>query len=188
VEKVASATLRGKGYEEFLPLYDERRCWSDRVKSLARPLFPGYLFCRLDPSNRLPVLTTPGVMGIVSAGRIPIPVPEEEIEAVRRVLDSGLGAQPWPFLRAGSRVYIERGPLIGLEGIVTNADKVDRLVVSVSLLQRSVAVELNRDWARTISNPLGSANCEKWRSRKQAQRAAVPFGDSEVSRLEVTAN
>ena len=149
---VASTVLRGKGYEEFLPVYCPRRRWSDRVKKIDLPLFPGYLFCKFDPQDRLvPVLTTPGVIGIVGAGRKPIPVPEEEIEAVRRVLLSGLAAQPWPFLGVGSRIYIESGPLAGIEGIVTNVDKVYRLVVSVTLLQRSVAVEIDRYWARPIS-------------------------------------
>jgi len=153
---LASAALRGKGYEEFLPLYRSRRRWSDRVKQLDLPLFPGYLFCRFDPHDRLlPILTTPGMIGIVGAGRTPIPVPDEEIEAVRRILRSGLAAQPWPFLGAGCAVYIERGPLAGLQGVITKADKVDRLIVSVNLLQRSVAVEIDRDWARPVFAGIG---------------------------------
>jgi transcription antitermination factor NusG len=153
---VASATLRGKGYEEFLPLYRSRRRWSDRIKELELPLFPGYLFCRFDISDRLvPILTTPGVISIVGAGKIPLPVDDEEIEAVRVILRSRLAAEPWPFLRVGSQVYLEGGPLAGLEGIITNADKVYRLVVSVSLLQRSVAVEIDREWARPIAEGMG---------------------------------
>ena len=145
---VASATLRGKGYEEFLPLYRLRRSWSDRIKELELPLFPGYLFCRFNPNDRLvPVLTTPGVIRIVSAGKTPIPVAESEIEAVRRILSSGLAAQPWPFLDVGSRICIGQGPLSGLEGIITNTDRIHRLVVSVTLMQRSVAVEIDREWA-----------------------------------------
>jgi transcription antitermination factor NusG len=101
----------------------------------------------------LPVLTTPGVIGIVGAGKIPLPVAEKEIEAVRSILSSGLAAQPWPFLRVGAPVHIEHGPLRGLEGIVTSTDKVQRLVVSVTLLQRSVAVEIDSDWARPLPNP-----------------------------------
>ena len=132
-------------------MYSSSRQWSDRVKKVELPLFPGYLFCRFDPSDRLvPILTTPGVIGIVSAGRTPLSVAETEIEDVRTVLRSGLAAQPWPFLGVGSRVYMEAGPLAGLEGMVTNADKIYRLVVSVSLLQRSVAVEIDREWARPV--------------------------------------
>ncbi|MBZ5586328.1 MAG: hypothetical protein LAQ30_29905 [Acidobacteriia bacterium] len=153
---VASATLRGKGYEEFLPLYRSRRRWSDRVKELELPLFPGYLFCRFDVSDRLmPILTTPGVIGIVGAGKTPVPVDDEEIGAIRAILRSGLAAQPWPFLQVGAKVYIERGPLAGVEGIIANTDKVYRLVVSVNLLQRSVAVEVDREWARPILGRMG---------------------------------
>jgi transcription antitermination factor NusG len=153
---VASATLRGKGYEDFLPLYPSRRRWSDRIKELELPLFPGYLFCRFDVSDRLmPILTTPGVIGIVGAGKTPIPVGDEEIESIRAILRSGLAAQPCSFLGIGSRVYVERGPLAGVEGIVTSTDKVYRLVVSVDLLQRSVAVEIDRDWARPIADGMG---------------------------------
>ena len=153
---VAAATLRGKGYEEFLPLYRSRRRWSDRIKELDLPLFPGYLFCRCDVNDRLmPILTTPGVIGIVGAGKTPIPVDDEEIEAIRAILRSGLAAHPWPFLQVGSKVYIERGPLTGLEGIIANTDKVYRLIVSVNLLQRSVAVEIDREWARPIADGMG---------------------------------
>jgi transcription antitermination factor NusG len=152
---LVSTTLRGKGYQEFFPLYRSRRRWSDRTKELELPLFPGYSFCQFDVNDRLPILTTPGVIGIVGAGKIPVPVDDDEIEAIRTILRSGLVAQPWPFLRVGSKVYIEGGPLAGLEGIVTSTDKVYRLIVSVSLLQRSVAVEIDREWARPIPNGMG---------------------------------
>ena len=147
---LASTTLCGKGYEAYLPLYHSQRRWSDRVKQLDLPLFPGYMFCRFDVRARLPILTAPGVIGVVGAGKTPIQVDDDEIEAIRAVLRSGLPAQPWPFLGIGSKVYIERGPLAGVEGIVTNTEKVYLLVVSVSLLQRSVAVEIEREWARPI--------------------------------------
>ena len=153
---VTSTTLRGKGYEEFLPLYRSRRRWSDRIKELECPLFPGYLFCRFDASDRLmPILTTPGVIGIVGASKTPIPIDDDEIEAIRAILRSGLAAQPWPLLQVGSKVCLEGGPLAGLEGIITDMDKVCRLIVSVTLLQRSVAVEIDRAWARPITDYLG---------------------------------
>jgi transcription antitermination factor NusG len=149
---LVSTTLRGKGYEEFLPLYASRKRWSDRIKQCEKPLFPGYLFCRFDLSVRLaPVLTTPGVISIVGAGHHPTPIPDEEIEAVRRIIRSGLPALPWPGLSIGSRVYIRDGPLTGLDGIITETDKVYRLVVSVTLLQRSVAVKIDREWAGPIA-------------------------------------
>jgi transcription antitermination factor NusG len=152
---VASATLRGKGYEEFLPMYRSSRQWCDRIKKLDLQLFPGYLFCRFDVHHQLPILTTPGVISIVGAGKTPIPVDDDEIEAIKAILRSGLAVQPWPLLQVGSKVYIERGPLAGVEGIITNTEKVYRLVVSVSLLQRSVAVEIDREWARPIVDRIG---------------------------------
>src|ERR1017187_3206927 len=155
LSSLASTTLRDKGYEEFSPLYYSRRQWSDRVKKIELPLFPGYLFCQFDANDRLPILTTPGVIGIVGIGKTPTPVDDDEIEAIRVILRSGLAAQPWPHLRVGSKVYIERGPLAGLEGIITNTDKVYRLIVSFSLLQRSVAVEIDREWARPIVDGMG---------------------------------
>ena len=146
--RVASQMLRGKGFEEYLPVYRARRIWSDRTKSIEVPLFPGYMFCRFDPFDHiLPVLTTSGVTGIVSAGRTPIPVTEREIDSVRAVLASGLAVQPWTYLSVGSKVSITRGPLTGLEGVITCTDKVDHFVVTVTLLQRSVAVAIDREWA-----------------------------------------
>lgn len=151
-EVVVSAALRAKGYEEFLPLYRARHHWSDREKSIELPLFPGYLFCRLDLGARfLPVLTTPGIVRIVGAGPTPIAVGENEIATIQAIIQSGLPALPCPFLTVGEPIVIERGPLAGLEGIVLHADKKLRLVVSVLLLQRSVAVEIERDWIRQLS-------------------------------------
>jgi transcription antitermination factor NusG len=153
---VAAAALRGKGYEEYSPLYVSHRQWSDRTGKLELPLFPGYMFCKFDVHDRLPVLIAPGVIAIVGAGKILIPVDDAEIEAVRIIVSSGLAAQPWPLLRVGSRVRIARGPLVGLEGLVTDTGKVYRLVVSVSLLQRSIAVEIDRDWASPIPEGMAS--------------------------------
>ena len=150
--KVAAAVLREKGFEEFLPLYRARHQWSDRVKQVDLPLFPGYLFCRVDIADGLlPIVTTPGVLGIVSAGKYPVAISDPEIETVRTVVRSGLPVLPWPCLGAGSRVLIEHGPLAGVEGIVLDADKKYRLIVSVPLLQRSVAVEIEREWVRLLA-------------------------------------
>ena len=154
-ESIAAAAFRGKGYEEFLPLYRAKRRWSDRVKELDLPLFAGYLFCRFDVNKRLPILTTPGVVSIVGAGRMPVAVSDDEIAAVKAIVRSGLPAMPWPCLAVGAHIVIERGPLAGLEGIALDVDRKHRLVVSVSLLQRSVAVEIDRAWARPISPGAG---------------------------------
>jgi transcription antitermination factor NusG len=150
--RMASTALRTKGYDEFLPVYRTHRKCLHHVKDIEVPLFPGYLFCRLDPSGRiLPVLTTPGVIRIVSFGRVPIAMSEQEIEAVRKVILSGLTAEPCAFAEAGCRVVLERGPLAGLEGLVISVAGSQRLVVSITLLQRSVSVEIDRGWVRALS-------------------------------------
>lgn len=156
-EKVASSVLREKGFEEFLPLYRTKHQWSDRVRRLDLPLFPGYLFCRIDIAERLlPIVTTPGVLGVVSAGKYPIAIPDSEIEAVQAVVRSGLPSLPWPCLSAGSLVLIEEGPLAGVEGVVLDVDKKYRLIVSVPLLQRAVAVEIQREWVRPLAQDRGT--------------------------------
>ncbi|HEX2715975.1 MAG TPA: UpxY family transcription antiterminator [Candidatus Acidoferrales bacterium] len=145
-EKSAANLLRYKELECFLPLSELRRRWSDRMKKFEVPLFPGYLFCRLNPTDRLSVLQTPGVIQIVGTGKIPTPVDDDEIAALQCVGKSGLPAQPWAFLQVGHVVRIEYGPLRGLTGIVVNVKSESKLILSVTLLQRSVAVEVDRDW------------------------------------------
>lgn len=151
-EKHIAGILDAKGFECFLPLYRSRRRWSDRQKEIELPLIPGYVFCRFDPTRRLPILTTPGVVSVVGNGRVPIPVEEAEIETLRAVVRSNLQAQPWPYLRVGERVSIQDGSLSGLEGILLEIKKSCRLVVSVHLLQRSVAVEVDRAWVRALAS------------------------------------
>jgi transcription antitermination factor NusG len=141
-EKAVADALAGKGYEEFLPLHKERRRWSDRVVSVEMPLFPGYVFCRFDAQQRLPILTTPGVMLVVSAGRTPQPVDDGEIASLRVLVASQLQLEAWPYLHVGQRIQIVGGPLAGAEGILLSAKSRQRLVVSVTLLQRAVSVEL----------------------------------------------
>lgn len=149
--RIASTTLRTKGYDEFLPVYRTHRKWSHHAKEIEVPLFPGYLFCRLDPAERLlPVLTTPGVIRIVSFGKMPVPMGDDEIDAIRKIVLSGLMAEPWAFAETGSRVMMDRGPLAGMEGIVISVAGSDRLVVSVTLLHRSIAVEIERSWVRCV--------------------------------------
>jgi len=149
-EKFVSTLFHDKGYHEFLPLYWSRRRWSDRFQSVELPLFPGYVFCRLDPQYRLPLLTTPGVLHFVGIGRIPEPIDDSEIAAIQAAVRSGFSTEPWPFLKVGHRVRLEEGPLNGLEGIVIEERKRQRLVVSVSLLQRSIAIEIERQWIRPL--------------------------------------
>jgi transcription antitermination factor NusG len=145
-EKTATRYLESEGYECFLPLGKSRRRWSDRIKVLDVPLFPGYLFCRFDPNNRLPVLKAPGVIQIVGIGKTLIPVDDEEVAALQRVGKGGFSAQPWSFLQVGQTARIEYGPLRGLTGIIVHIKSEYKLVLSVTLLQRSVAVEIDGGW------------------------------------------
>jgi transcription antitermination factor NusG len=144
-ETVVAQTLANKQLHVFCPTYPSRRRWSDRHKTLQVALFPGYLFCGFDPARPLAVLTTPNVIQIVGLGKTPVPVDPAEIAAVHKIIDSGFAARPWPFLRIGQRIRIDHGALDGLEGFVVSEKGVERLVVSVTLLQRSVAVEIDRD-------------------------------------------
>jgi transcription antitermination factor NusG len=144
-ESVVATALRGKGFDQFLPTYVARRQWSDRVMETEVPLFKGYVFGHLDIEKKLRVLTIPGVIELVGVGKAPQPVEDSEIEALQIIARNGLPAAPWPFLRAGQRVRIERGPLKDVEGILIEVKNRFRLVVSVSLLQRSVAVEVDRE-------------------------------------------
>ena len=153
-EKAVAEALRAKGYEEFLPLHFERRRWSDRVASVEVPLFPSYLFCRFDVRQRLPILTTPGVMLVVGAAKQPEPVDETEIASLQALVASRLPLQAWPYLHIGQRIRIIGGPLAGAEGILQSVKSRNRLVVSVTLLQRSVAVEIPEQFAWPIESAI----------------------------------
>ena len=147
-ERAVEQAVHQKGLECFLPMYCAARRWSDRVKRLQLPLFPGYVFCRLRRSSRVPVLRIPGVRSIVSFGAEPLAVPEQEIERVRLMASSGAAIEPWPFLKVGQRVRVQDGPLFGLEGILAETRTATRVVVGLEILQRSVAVQLNRNQIR----------------------------------------
>jgi transcription antitermination factor NusG len=144
-EQLATGALQSKGFSTILPLYRVRRRWSDRVKEMDLPLFPGYTFCQFDPLHKLPILTTPGVISIVGFCDGPIPVEDSEIAAVQTMMKSGLALGPWPFLKEGQLVTVAHGALQGLEGLILDTKGKHRLIVSVSLLQRSVSVEIDRD-------------------------------------------
>jgi transcription antitermination factor NusG len=141
-EKNVAAILRGKGYEELVPLYTRRT----RSRTSELPLFPGYVFCRFDPADRLPVLTVPGVFAIVGCGGKPTPVRQNEIDALERMIRLGLPREPWPALTTGAPVTLARGPMQGVQGIVVEHKNITRVIISVTLLQRAVSIEVERDW------------------------------------------
>jgi transcriptional antiterminator RfaH len=149
-EEQVAAALTQKGYEILLPQYTCRKQWSDRVKACTLPLFPGYLFSRLDIANRGPLVITPGVMQIIGAGQTFVPVDPDEIESIRRVVASGVAAEPLDYLRVGQRVRIAAGPLRGVEGILARVNDRRRLVLSVSLRPRSVSVEIDPSQALPV--------------------------------------
>lgn len=145
-DKAVSRTLEGKGYQTLVPLYKQRRRYATRSKDTALPLFPGYVFCRFNCLARLPVLTTPGVIQILGAGRVPTPVAEAEMASLQTALQLPLSAQPVPFLHTGQKVRITEGALAGVEGIILGFKQCLRLVLSITLLRRSVLLEIDRDY------------------------------------------
>jgi transcription antitermination factor NusG len=158
-ENSTAVLLSGKGYRTLLPTYQTKRQWGQRVKQVDAPLFPGYVFCQFDAQNRLPIVITPGVIAVVGRGRVPLPVDDTEIAAIQTVVSSGFQAEPWPYLEVGQRVRIESDALEGLEGILINFKGNDRIVVSVSLLRRSVALEIDRCCVKAVGS-LRSADVE----------------------------
>jgi transcription antitermination factor NusG len=149
-ERSVVAHLRGRGFDPFLPVYTAKHRWSDRIKSIELPLFPGYLFCQFDLNNRLPILTAPGVNFIVGIGKAPQAVTEHEMNAIRTVVGSGLYYEPYPYLNVGELVRVEQGSLSGLVGRVTEVKNSIRLVISINLLMRSVSTEIDRKWVSPV--------------------------------------
>jgi transcription antitermination factor NusG len=143
-ESSTATLLSGKGYQTFLPTYKTLKRVRGKSCEVGSPLFPGYVFCRFDAHKRLPVLLTPGVISVVGRGRIPIPVEDSEIDAIQKVVSTGVQAEPWPYLEVGQLVRIDDGALCGVEGILIGFKGARRIVVSVSLLRRSVALEIDR--------------------------------------------
>jgi len=142
-EKTAASNISNRGLDVFLPLYHATRRWKDRNKQISLPLFPCYLFLRGPVDRWLPVLMAPGVNRVVGFAGQPATIPCAEIDAVRQVLAGSLRAEPHPFLKCGDRVRVKSGPLEGLEGILVSKKNLFRLILSVELLQRSVAVEVD---------------------------------------------
>jgi transcription antitermination factor NusG len=149
-ENTVASHLCARGFPSYLPLFKCRRRWSDRFKEIELPLFPGYVFCQFNSVDRFPVLSIPGVVHVVGVGRTPVAIDETEIAAIQAAVNSGLPRQPCPFLEIGNRVRIEHGPLCGIEGILLGYRGHQRLVLSVTLLQRSVAVQVDETWVQPI--------------------------------------
>jgi transcriptional antiterminator NusG len=148
-EKSSAALLEARGLEPYLPLYPVRKRWTDRVIENTIPLFPGYVFCRFDTARRTPILDTPGVVSIVGFGGKPAAIANDEIDAIQRVLGSGQPAEPASYLSEGQRIRVSRGPLKDIEGILIQK-RSWRLVISVHMLCRSLAVDIDADCVTAI--------------------------------------
>jgi transcription antitermination factor NusG len=150
-EKVVADALAARGHEAFLPYYVTQRRWSDRIKKIQVPLFAGYVFGRFDWNRRSEVCMIPGYRSIVSFGGKAAPVDPHELDVIRRVVQADGLFEPHPFLRTGQTVRITRGSLAGVEGILTQMTDSFQVVVSVSILQRSVAIKLDSSMVDIVS-------------------------------------
>jgi transcriptional antiterminator NusG len=153
-ERTVSEGLQQRGYEQFLPSYQQHRSRGSQKETIQRPLFPGYVFCRYIRVPRYRILATPAVIRLVGAGNMLISIPDDEIEAIRRVVNSGLYSEPWRCLQVGQAVIVNRGALCGVRGTLVSVRQGRRLLVSIGLLGRAVAVEVD---AEAVS-PIGSFN------------------------------
>jgi len=142
-EKHVAEQLGVREVEHFLPLYASVRRWKDRRVTLELPLFPGYVFVRIALRNRLHVQQVPGVARLVGFDGTLAALPDQEIEALRTSLGSAVRAEPHQYLTVGRRVRVKNGPLAGMEGVLLRRKGSFRLVISLELIQRSVAVDLD---------------------------------------------
>jgi transcription antitermination factor NusG len=166
-EKVVAEMLSAKGFNVFLPLYQSTRRWKDRSKVLSLPLFPCYLFIRGGIDRKLQVVTTPGIHMILHRGERVAIVPDAEIDALQRAVEGPYCIEPHPFLKGGMRVRVTRGALAGVEGILIRKKNLFRLILSVDMLAKSVAVEVNS----SDVEPCGSGS-QDWELRSSSVCAA----------------
>src|ERR1700687_1715812 len=141
-EKMVAQILTSKGFNTFLPLYSAIHNWKDRTKALSLPLFPCYVFLKGGIERRLQIVTTPGIYGLVSSAGQPAAIPDVEIEAIRRVVESGTRVEVLPYLKCGNRGSVKCGPLAGIEGILVRKKNISRLVLSVKILGTAAAIEV----------------------------------------------
>jgi len=142
-EKQVVTQLQERNVDCFLPVYRSVRRWKDRRKELDLVLFPGYVFVHMDLNDRLRVLQLPSVVRFISFNGHPVPLPEGEIETLSHGLASGIRAEPHPYLKVGNRVLVKSGPLAGAEGILVRKKDKFRILLSIDLIMRSVAVEVD---------------------------------------------
>lgn len=164
-ERKTEVLLRQKGYECLVPTYKLKRKWSDRMVAIDSPLFPGYVFCRFSSSALGKAISTRGVIRIVGFGGKPAEVAAEEIEALQLLARSNILREPWKYLPDGTLALVETGPLAGVQGIICADENRRRLIISVTLLQRSIAIQLDE---RTVISVIAGLD----------ERSAVFSGES----------
>ena len=142
-EKRVADQLTGRSVEHFLPTYRSVRRWKDRKKVLELPLFPGYIFVRMDLQNRLRILEVPGVVRLIGFNGLPTALRDGEIDTLRKGLAQTCAIRPYPYIVAGRRVLIVRGPFQGLEGVLIRQKGNLRVVLSLDLIRRSVLVDVD---------------------------------------------
>jgi transcription antitermination factor NusG len=149
-ERKVEYLLKQKGYECLTPTYRSKRKWSDRTVEIDLPLFPGYVFCRFSPSVLGKAISTQGVIRIVGFGGKPAEVVIEEVEALQRLAQSNFLREPWKYLPDGTLILVETGPLAGIQGVICTEENKRQLIISVTLLQRSIAIQLDEDTAISV--------------------------------------
>jgi transcription antitermination factor NusG len=141
-EKKAAKCLIQRGVETFLPLFRESHLWRNGVRSIVEaPLFPGYLFVRMNATDRVKVLQSPSIACLVSHGGVPVPLPQDEVERLQ-LGTKHLNFLPHPYLEAGDRVRIKTGPLVDMEGVLVSFKNQWRVVICVDLLRQAASVEI----------------------------------------------
>jgi len=152
-EQLVNDLLAAKGFETFFPTFEKVHAWKDRKKTISHALFPGYLFLANMGDGRLQIVSTPGVCRVVSIGGVPATVPNDEIEAIRRAVSSQYAVSPHPYLKRGDSVRVCQGPLTGIRGILVRTEKLPRLVLTIELLGRAVAVEIESSSVEPVRTP-----------------------------------
>jgi transcription antitermination factor NusG len=180
-EKMVAEMLSAKGFEVFLPLYESIRRWKDRNKMLMLPLFPCYVFVRGGLDRRLQVVTTPGVHTILFHGEHVAIIPGAEIEAIRKAVEGPFRVEPHPFLKCGERVRVTRGSLLGVEGVLVRKKNLYRLVLTVDMMAKSVAVEID---ATDVEPAPGGSSTDIFPAKQSAGAIrfgeTLPYGDRQI--------
>jgi transcription antitermination factor NusG len=156
-EKTIARILENKGFAIFLPLYESPRRWGDRIKLLSLPLLPCYVFVKGGLDRRLDILTTPGIHCFVSRAGEPALIPTVQIDGIRRAVEMGGRVEPHPFLKIGDWVRVKSGPLEGIQGILVRNKNLCRLVLSVEMLGKAAAVEVDAAQVERLSRELSSS-------------------------------